>query len=94
MNYSQVSEVRGLTVLRQLGLRYVVLKQYNVPDPASGPLRTSLEREGRLLASFSPYRPSVRMGSAATPPFLHNTDASIDRTLVRPGPIIEVWEIQ
>lgn len=93
VHYAQVAEAAGLTALRDIGVQYVVLKQYNVREPATEPLRRSLEREGRLLATFSPYRPGVPAEGAAAAPFLHNTDARVDGTLARPGPVIEVWQI-
>jgi hypothetical protein len=73
----------------------VVLKRYNVPDPSMAGLGRALEREGRLVASFSPYaagvEPAVRMTAA---PFLHNTEARIRPELERPGPIIDIWTVR
>jgi hypothetical protein len=84
----------GVAPLRALSVEFVVLKRYNVPDPALGALDAALEREARLIATFSPYRAGVDSGRrAAVAPFLHNTDASIDPALERPGPAIEIWRI-
>lgn len=84
----------GLDALRALQVEYVVLKRYNTPNLALGPLRTALGREARLIATFSPYRPGVSPEQrAAVAPFLHNTDARIDPALERPGPTIELWRI-
>lgn len=81
----------GLETLRQYKVDYVVLKRYNVDDPAMQPLISTLERGGRMIAAFSPYR-----GNSAArdvPPFLHNTAARISPALDRPGPIVQVWRI-
>jgi hypothetical protein len=84
----------GLAPLRALAVTHVVLKRYNVPDPSLVSLRADLAREGRLLASFSPYRPGVGAErQAAVAPFLHNTDTRVDDVLERPGPIVEIWAV-
>jgi len=84
-----------LDALRPLKVDYVILKRFNVEDPAIRRLATSLSRDGRLLAQFSPYRddvsPVVRRGVS---PFLHNTALRIDPALQRPGPVIQVWRIE
>jgi hypothetical protein len=82
----------GLSPLRALSVSYVVLKQYNVIDPAMTALGAALQQEGRLLARFSPYRTELN-GRARVPPFLHNSDARIRRELERPGPIVEIWTL-
>jgi hypothetical protein len=84
-------EQAGLEPLRARAVTHIVLKQYNEPDPSTVPLRTLLERHGRLLATFSPYRADVPFAGQAAAPFLHNTDARIASVLERPGPIIEIW---
>jgi hypothetical protein len=79
---------------------FVVLKRYNRSDPATLPFLAALAREGRRIAVFSPYRDTA--GAANAPamdegrpePFLHNTDARIVPALERPGPIVEIWQIQ
>jgi Dolichyl-phosphate-mannose-protein mannosyltransferase len=84
----------GLAPLRALSVDYVVLKRYNEPDPSLAPLDGALNREGRLVATFSPYRDEVGPDERArVAPFLHNTDARIDAALLRPGPTIEIWRI-
>jgi hypothetical protein len=73
---------------------YVVVKRYNRSDPETLPLLASLAREGRRLAVLSPYRPGTPDEQAASiDPFLHNTDARIDAALERPGPALEIWQI-
>ena len=85
----------GLSPLRPFDIDYVILKRYNVDDPAMRPLADSLSRDAELVARFSPYRddaaPEVQ---AAVHPFLHNTALRIDPALARPGPIIELWRIR
>jgi hypothetical protein len=84
----------GLEPLRRLGVAFIVLKRYNGTDPDSLPFLTTLAREGRLVAAFSPYRPGATGAEQArTAPFLHNTDTRIDAALERPGPPLEVWEL-
>ncbi len=85
----------GLGPLRALAVTYVVLKRYNEPDQSLTALTRALERDGHLVATFSPYRadvgPARRLEVA---PFLHNTDARIASALARPGPIVEIWKIE
>jgi hypothetical protein len=84
----------GLEPLRRLGVAFVVVKRYNTADPATLAFLTSLAREGRLVAAFSPYRPGVsKAEQARIDPFLHNTDTRIDDALERPGPPLEIWQI-
>lgn len=85
---------RGLAPLRELSVTHVVLKRYNVEDPSMAALGAALRREGRLVATFSPYRSNLDPAEMTrTPPFLHNGDARIVPALERPGPIIEIWTI-
>jgi hypothetical protein len=85
----------GLDPLRRLGVAYAVVKRYNRPDPETLPFLTVLAREGRLLARFSPYRPELSDAEQARiDPFLHNTDARIDKALERPGPVVEIWQLE
>jgi hypothetical protein len=84
----------GLTPLRRLSVTHVVLKRYNIEDPSMAALGAALRREGRLVATFSPYRSDLDPTEMTrTPPFLHNGDARIVPALERPGPIIEIWTI-
>lgn len=91
---AEVGGPAGLEPLRRLGVEFVVIKRYNRPDPETLPLLAALAREGRRLAAFSPYRPEVaETEQAQTDPFLHNTDARIVDALERPGPALEIWQI-
>ncbi len=92
--YNELGDAAGLDALRRRGVAFVVIKRYNKPDPETVPLLTTLAREGRRVAVFSPYRPGVSEAEEARiDPFLHNTDTRIDRALERPGPTVEIWEI-
>jgi Dolichyl-phosphate-mannose-protein mannosyltransferase len=84
----------GLEPLRRLGVTYVLVKRYNRPDPETLQFLTVLSREGRRIVAFSPYRPGVgEEEQARIDPFLHNTDARIDDALERPGPPLEIWQL-
>lgn len=88
-------EPAGLTPLRDLGIQYVVLKTGNVANPALAGLEAALAREGRRIASFTPYRASASARERTqVAPYLHNTAARIDPALERPGPGLEIWDIQ
>ena len=92
--YLSFKDVAALTGLRQAGVQYVVLKRYNVEDPAAVPLREQLKAQGRLIASVTPYRAEAdETERAKVAPFLHNTDTPWHRALERPGPGIEVWQV-
>ncbi|MEO7272308.1 MAG: hypothetical protein ABI211_09930, partial [Vicinamibacterales bacterium] len=94
VSMAEVAPPDGLTRLRGLGVAFIVFKRYNEADPDSLPFLTSLAREGRLVAAFSPYRSGVtEVEQARIAPFLHNTDTRIDQALERPGPPIEIWEL-
>lgn len=84
----------GLALLRRLGVTYVVLKRYNRADPEMIPLAAELTRHGRLIAAFSPFRQGTSDAERARiAPFLHNTDTRIDDALERPGPPLEIWQL-
>jgi len=84
----------GLEPLRRLGVTYVLVKRYNRSDPEAVPFLTALSREGRRIAAFSPYRPGVSEAEQGRfDPFLHNTDARIGDVLERPGPSLEIWQL-
>ena len=84
----------GLEPLRRLGVTYVLVTRYNRPDPETLRFLTALSREGRRIVAFSPYRPGVSEAEQARiDPFLHNTDARIDGALERPGPPLEIWQL-
>jgi hypothetical protein len=54
-----------------------------------------LAREGRRIATFTPYRASATAAERGeVPPYLHNTAARIHPVLERPGPGLEIWDIQ
>lgn len=91
---AEIDRAGSLEPLRRRGVTHVVLKRYNVDDPAVASLEQGLAREARLDATFSPYRSEAsREVRQRVAPFLHNTDARIDPALERPGPIIEIWTI-
>jgi Dolichyl-phosphate-mannose-protein mannosyltransferase len=91
---SSLGSAEGLEGLKRLGVAYVLIKRYNKPDPETQPFLTVLAREGRRLAAFSPYRPGLdEAEQMRIDPFLHNTDARIDDALERPGPPLEIWQI-
>jgi len=94
VGYGELGGASGLRALQRLGVQYVAVKRYNRPDLATRPFFEALEREARRLAVFSPYRSEVSAQEASRiEPFLHNTDAPIDPALERPGPLIEIWEL-
>ena len=85
----------GLRRLRELGVAYVILKRYNTLDPEITRLSAELAARGRLIAAFSPYRPGIPATErAGIDPFLHNTDTRIDDALERPGPPLEIWQLE
>jgi hypothetical protein len=84
----------GLEPLRRLGVAFVVVTRYNRPDPGTLPFLSALARDGRRLAAFSPYRTGVTEAEQArVDPFLHNTDRRIEEALERPGPVLEIWQL-
>jgi hypothetical protein len=94
VGYRELGGARGLAALRARGVTYVVLKRSPDPAPETVPFITALEAEGRLVASFSPYRDGRSRGGHDLPaPYLHNTDARITPELERPGPVVEVWRL-
>ncbi len=92
---AQLASSDGLAALKQLGVTYIVLKRYNTVDPELRPLLAELSRRGRLVAEFTPYRTgSTEAERARIEPFLHNTDTRIDDALERPGPPLEIWQLE
>jgi hypothetical protein len=83
----------GLAPLRKRGIQYAVLKRANLPNLELAALQAALDREGDLLATFSPYHDGIAAGPDAPPPYLHNTAIRIEPELERPGPIVDVWRI-
>lgn len=92
--YDAFTGERGPETLRRLDVDYVVLKRFPDDDMATAPLRATLERYGRLVERFSPYRPGVAVGPTAVTPYEHNTDTPLDASLERPGPIMEIWTVR
>lgn len=91
---AELVEPDPLGPLRRLGVTYVILKRYNQLDPELIPLKAALARHGRLIAEVSPYRAGVSDAERARiDPFLHNTDTRIDAALERPGPPLEIWQL-
>ena len=94
VGYHELGGPHGLAALRRRGVSWVVLKRYAEPGRETVPFLTALEAEGRLLASFSPYREERSHGGNDLPaPYLHNMDSRITRELERPGPVVEVWQL-
>lgn len=108
LSYAAVSGPDGFSVLRRWGVRFVVLKRDKVVGSATERFARRLEArpgDARRLAAFSPYHgdpagsrppgPGAPARAAARPaPFLHNTDAWPSPSLARPGPPVEIWQIQ
>jgi hypothetical protein len=91
---SELVRGQGLSALRRLGVAFVVLKRYNDSDQELAPFIAALARGARRIAVFSPYRPGVTEAERARiAPFLHNTDTRIDKALERPGPPLEIWQL-
>ena len=83
-----------LAALQREHVAFVVLKRYNDEAPATMTLLTALAGKGRRIAVFTPF--SHAGGADGTPraePFLHNSDARITGALERPGPVVEIWQI-
>ena len=94
VDYTELGGAAGLQPLRRLGVAFVVVKRYNGSNPETIPFLTALAQQGKRLAVFSPYRSDVSEAERARiDPFLHNTDARIDNALERPGPPLEIWQI-
>ena len=90
----EFSDTSGLSAARSLGIRYVVLKQSNTPNPSLTGLEAGLGREGERIAIFTPYRADASAEERAkVPPFMHNTAARLHPALERPGPVVEVWRL-
>jgi hypothetical protein len=94
VRYRDLGGAKGLDALRTLRVSWVALKRFPVPQPDMVPFIEVLEAQGRLVASFSPYRDDAGAAGADLPaPYLHNTNARIPRQLERPGPIVELWQL-
>ena len=89
-----VNSPGGVAQLRSRGVAFVVLKRYNSLDSELTSFLAALARDARRVAVFSPFRAGVDPGrQARIDPFLHNTDARIDEALERPGPLVEIWQL-
>jgi hypothetical protein len=94
VDYAGLGGTVGLAPLKAAGVAFVVVKRYNNPDPATLPFLAALAREARQVTAFSPYRPGTSAAEQArVEPFLHNTDTPIHGALERPGPMLEIWEL-
>jgi hypothetical protein len=94
LSYADVSGADPLAAVRRRGVQFVVIKRYNTGVPEALPLLAALAREGRQVAAFSPYRPDASAAERArVEPFLHNTDTRIAGALERPGPPLEIWQL-
>ena len=94
VTYGDLGGSRGLAALRNRGVQYVIVKRYNSPQPATLPFLDALPREGRRMAVFTPYRRDAPPdATGAVEPYLHNTDARIREPLERPGPVVEIWQL-
>ena len=94
VDYAELGGNGALHALRREHVAYVVIKRYNRSDPETLPFLAALAREGRRLAVVSPYRDGTpEADRAAIEPFLHNTDARMHPALERPGPALEIWQI-
>ena len=84
----------GMERLRSRRVAFVLLKRYNGVDSELTSFLAALARDGRRVALFSPFRAGVTSDrQARIDPFLHNTDARIDAALERPGPVVEIWQL-
>ena len=85
----------ALSPFQALAVQWVLVERYNVSNPSLASFNRTLAREGRLMHTFSPYDPAADEAARTTvAPFEHNEDARLDRALVRPGPVVEIWRIQ
>jgi len=92
---SAVSGPAGPARLRELGIEYVVLKRSPVSDPELTAVEAVLAREASRIATFSPYPGGLVPPPGTAPaPFFHNTAATLDPALERPGPIVDVWALR
>ena len=86
-------ESATLAPLRDLDVTYVVLTRYNDGNAAFAPLEAALNREGKLLATFAPYRTDAPAARQEAAPFFHNTADRMYAALERPGPTIAIWQL-
>ena len=84
----------GLSRLRSLGVAFVVVKRYNNPDPATLPFLDAWRRRAGGSPCFHRTGRDAAAEQARVEPFLHNTDTRIDGALERPGPLLEIWQLE
>jgi 4-amino-4-deoxy-L-arabinose transferase-like glycosyltransferase len=89
-----VTPGQGLAVLREAGVEIVVLTHYGTTPAAFTSMVAALERDARRLVRFSPYRGEIDPATAPVPPFRHNGNTWIHPMLERPGPVVEIWQIE
>jgi hypothetical protein len=89
-----VTEAEGLNALRAVGVNYVVLTHYGASAPVFKPLEGALQRDARRVARLSPYRGDLDPATAPVPPFRHNGNTWMHPVLERPGPVVEIWQIE
>ncbi len=94
VSYAEVTGDDALAPLRARGVEVVVWKRYDPPEAVAGDLVAALARGARRLAVFSPYADGAESTAGRPAPFLHNTDTPVDPALARPGPVVEVWQLQ
>ncbi len=83
-----------IAALRREHVAFIVLKRYNDEAPATMALLMALAGKGRRIAVFSPYSHAAGADrTSGAEPFLHNSDARITGALERPGPVVEIWQI-
>jgi hypothetical protein len=85
---------QGLGALRAAGVNYVVLTRYGATSPVFQPVEAALQREAHRVARLSPYRSDLDPATAPVPPFRHNGNTWIHPLLERPGPVVEIWQIE
>jgi hypothetical protein len=78
-----------LTPLHRRGVRLVVLRRAPVEPPRSvTAFYEEVEREGKLVARFSPFD-----GGGANGPYLDNEDWAPRAALRCKGPVVEIWRL-
>jgi hypothetical protein len=92
--YGDFAGERAAATFERLRADAVVVKRYPVDDPATEALRAALGRQARLIQRVSPYASGEALPPDPVEPFEHNADMPLDRSLERPGPIVEVWTLR
>ena len=71
-----------------------LVKRFDEPDPAVVPLATALNRGARRVQTISPFADVASTERPPAAPFVHNTDATVSPHLQRPGPIIDIYQLE